>query len=317
MSSDQIANQNVCIQEEELPDHHFRTEIPNCVIKSNLGYAALGVYTHLKCIAGDSSSCWKSMSTLSEELGMGLTKLREILKDLENGTNSLNLKLIKIFPTKKQDGSPGTNIIKIINVWGFNGIFNKDKNINKDDSQSEPVPSLIEGTTLAIRGYDPRHSSTKKNPINNNPINKNPTTTTKPPTSKVEPSNPLLDGGGGGGFENSFGDLFYKNTAGESCKISQSDIYKHFIKTPFETAIIHEAIEQARKSTDLIGSITKYLEAICLRLSNQKNVKAEKKSEPAKKPECHIPNTSHVPKMTLGEWALKNDLTLAKDLGLV
>lgn len=121
-------HQNVQIQENK-PDHHYRTEIPNIVFEMGLDPFQLSVYCNLKRIAGDSGSCWYSKKALSKICGMGETKLKECINFLSN----LPTPLIKIIPRKKPDGSPDSNIILITDVWRENGSHFRNNNSKKSD----------------------------------------------------------------------------------------------------------------------------------------------------------------------------------------
>jgi DNA-binding Lrp family transcriptional regulator len=107
----------------------------------------------------------------------------------------------------------------------------------------------------------------------------------------------------GGGKEKASHSLIYKNTKGEAMHVSESDIYSYFLKLPYETYEIQEAIEEVRSSSDFIGNIFKYIEAICLRIHNSKSLK---KKDLKKKEECNIKDTSNEPKVNFGEYMKKH-----------
>lgn len=92
--------------------------------------------------------------------------------------------------------------------------------------------------------------------------------------------------------------LIFKNTKGEATPVSESDIYKYFLKLPYSTEEIQEAIEVVRSSNDFVGNIFKYIEAICNRIHNSKSFKI---NDLKKKTECDIPDTSKEPKVNFGE----------------
>jgi len=97
--------------------------------------------------------------------------------------------------------------------------------------------------------------------------------------------------------------LIYKNTKGEAVSISESAIFRHFLKLPYATEEIQQAISQVRTSSDFIGNIFKYLEAICLRIHNDKSLRTK---ELSKHQECDIPDTNKGQKVNLGEYMKKH-----------
>lgn len=107
----------------------------------------------------------------------------------------------------------------------------------------------------------------------------------------------------GGNSNDKISDLIYKNTKGEAVSISEKQIFKHFLKLPYATEEIQHAILQVKTSSDFIGNIFKYLEAICLRIHNDKSLKTK---ELIKKEECDIPDTSNAPKVNFGEYMKKH-----------
>lgn len=133
--------------QEELPDHHYRTEIPNFIFQAGLSVYDLAVYAFIKYRAGDDKKCWETVPNICKELGIGATKLREAIDNLKEGKNKFNIPLINKQPRKKPDGSNDSCLLTIINVWGFNGkICNKNK--NKGTSPNEGgVPRQTRGGT--------------------------------------------------------------------------------------------------------------------------------------------------------------------------
>jgi len=94
---------------EERPDHHYRTEIPNILIDI-LDPIALAVYCHLKYLCQNSNECEISIKILSKLIGIGQTKLIEIIR------------------RKKSDGSKDSNLIKIIDVWHLSTLIERGSN---------------------------------------------------------------------------------------------------------------------------------------------------------------------------------------------
>ena len=92
--------------------------------------------------------------------------------------------------------------------------------------------------------------------------------------------------------------LIFKNTKGEASKVLESDVYSYFLKLPYSTEEIQQAIAQVKESNDFIGNIFKYLEAICLRIHNSKLLKP---SNLSKNSDCGIPDKSNQPRVNLGQ----------------
>lgn len=97
---------------------------------------------------------------------------------------------------------------------------------------------------------------------------------TPPPTSSTQ--TPPSSAGGGGLLSSSLnGDWTYRNVRGEAQCKTQTQIFKHFLHTGFETEIIKKAIKQAMESNELLGDPWKYLEAICFRLTQENKPKTK------------------------------------------
>ncbi|MHB1059983.1 MAG: hypothetical protein ACYC0F_19140 [Rhodanobacter sp.] len=141
--------------QEQKPDHHYRTEIPNIIYELGLNPVQLTVYSHIKHIAGDSGYSWMSMAKLSKRCGVGETLLRDVLKQLTQNFKLINCPLIKVVQRTKQDGSRDTNAILIVDIWRQNGNFYRKKAKNpkpqkqdkKPDFTSRGVPRQTRGGT--------------------------------------------------------------------------------------------------------------------------------------------------------------------------
>src|SRR5271169_2587006 len=107
-------SENYQIQEENLPDHHFRTEIPNVIWELGLNPHERDVYFYLKKIAGDNGKCWQSVPTISKTLGICERQIQICMKTLSAEFAVLGCPLIKIISRKKQDGSRDSNLILIV-----------------------------------------------------------------------------------------------------------------------------------------------------------------------------------------------------------
>jgi len=72
--------------------------------------------------------------------------------------------------------------------------------------------------------------------------------------------------------------IIYTKTNGQVESLSQKDLYYAFIKKPFQTPTIQEAVKRVNKLTTPINNIIKYIEQVCLTIEKEKtNPKKEKK----------------------------------------
>lgn len=111
------------VEHEFIPDHHFRMEKPLIIRRAKLDPYSFQVYDFIMEIAQTSGEFWMSNKNIANELGISETKVKESIKNLVEGNNVLNLKLLKKTSRKKADGSQDTNVLKLINVWRFNGEY--------------------------------------------------------------------------------------------------------------------------------------------------------------------------------------------------
>ncbi len=124
---------------EEKPDHHFRTETPyliNDLLKQKkISSLAFVLYSILKKTAGDYGSCFKTNETLAEECGYSKSTVKKCLKELEKARLPNDQKIIEVFSRTNQDGSPDTNLIKIVDIWRYNGDTMRERFKSKKDSK--------------------------------------------------------------------------------------------------------------------------------------------------------------------------------------
>lgn len=92
--------------------------------------------------------------------------------------------------------------------------------------------------------------------------------------------------------------IIFKNTKGEACQVSESDVFAYFLKLPYSTSEIQAAIARLKESNDFVGNVFKYLEAICLRIHNSKSLISK---DLKKKDNSDIPDLSHLPRGNFGE----------------
>jgi hypothetical protein len=66
--------------------HHYRTEIPNTVIRGltsrGLSIYAKWLYVYLKSLAGAGSTCWCSPATMAQEAGMSRGQVSAATQEL-------------------------------------------------------------------------------------------------------------------------------------------------------------------------------------------------------------------------------------------
>lgn len=155
-----------CDQVEVLqskPDHYYRTEIPNIVFELGLSPDAFCLYVHLKRIAGDSGSCFKSLKSLAKDCRLGETRIRECFKELLRTKLDASTTLISVSRRKKTDGSNQTNSITITDIWRLNGDVYRErfKKVSDGSTDGGGIPRAARGDTS--RG-EPKEEHIKKNP---------------------------------------------------------------------------------------------------------------------------------------------------------
>ncbi len=71
-------------------------------------------------------------------------------------------------------------------------------------------------------------------------------------------------------LKESFNNIEYETPGGKKKSISESEIYKHFLKFSYKTETIKEAIRIVREKNEPIGNILKLLEIICENIDNKR-----------------------------------------------
>ena len=94
--------------------HHYRTEIPNIIFRMNLDPWVFKAYCVFKMTAGDRSSCFKSNSTLSDEIGCSIPTLIKLKGELAD------LGLITIQKRHHENGGSMPDLIQIVDIWAQN-----------------------------------------------------------------------------------------------------------------------------------------------------------------------------------------------------
>jgi len=94
--------------------HHYRTEIPNILFSMKLDPLAFKTYCVLKMTAGDRGSCFKSNTTLMEEVGCSKPSLLKAKQELSEAG------LIIITKRANSNGGNAPDLIQIVDLWNKN-----------------------------------------------------------------------------------------------------------------------------------------------------------------------------------------------------
>lgn len=118
--------------------HKCRTELPNILFELGLDAYEIAVYTVFKRIAGDSGKCWAAQESIAKMCGIGLTKLRDVKKELQKPRELLgNVPLIYV---QKRPDSGESDIITIEDIWpqNFTLFFIKNKSTPPTPNDTPP-----------------------------------------------------------------------------------------------------------------------------------------------------------------------------------
>ncbi len=76
-------------------------------------------------------------------------------------------------------------------------------------------------------------------------------------------------------------DVQYENSKGEKLSVSQSEIFRHFVKLPYSTEIIKKAISSMQSTTKIVNNPLKLLESICKTMheNSKPDIKPTEKKE--------------------------------------
>lgn len=243
------------------------------------------IYGHISNLCNMYGFCWASNTYLAELTGKSIATIKRAIKELrdrdlirvehhENG--DLDQRKIFVSPVdfSKQGGgsqmSHGGLKSETPGSSQMSHIIYKEEKANKNNLKEPPPPIASSSESLE-------------------------------PSAPQAPATPA---GGGGGFKKEnllIGDWTYKNVRGEAVSLTQSQIFRHFVRLSFTTEILQEAIKQAMQSNELIGDPWKYLEAICFRLTQEK-----KKEDPKIQPKQDLPPKNMEPKVSLMELIKKH-----------
>jgi len=127
-------------QIEDLSSNHkWRTETPNIILDIGLNCYEGWLYVQIKRIAADGGQCTCSNNTLMAKTKMGLTKLKECKKSLQDKG------LIRITERKNSDNSNKPSLIQIADMWEKNFIhfqkIKEEKNSKRGSRTATPPQS--------------------------------------------------------------------------------------------------------------------------------------------------------------------------------
>lgn len=146
--------------------HYWRTELPNIVFSLGLSPHEFLLYSYYKRVAGDRSECFQTQSTIAENTGMSVRKIRDANKELRKPRDKLGGKsLIRFYSTTTEHGDSGPNQILIVDIWPENSIAYADSKKDRSGTKCRGVRhEMPEG---------PARNADKEEPYKKNP-NKNP-----------------------------------------------------------------------------------------------------------------------------------------------
>lgn len=272
--------------ETEEVSRHYRTELPNIVIKMAaaglISNNALILYTHFRQIAGEDGSCWMGYRKLLSICHLSAPTFRKAKNELLKSFPELDGKsLIANIPGDRKLEEADT--VVIIDIWKQNHNFFKNK---LTWVKVAPTPGKNETPPL---GKSRLH---KKEPFKKNPINKSSSSRASSSTAPTAEVANIDDASGGdddacGAKNNSnfnidlaagAGDVSVTKTNGQTLTMDQSAIFRHFLKKPFKTETVCEAIKRLRSWKGPVNNILHYLESMCKTIESEP-VKCKKKSD--------------------------------------
>lgn len=152
---------------EDLPPHHWRTEIPNIVLDMGLTPYELALYVHLKRTAGDKSKCTKGTRRLSEDSGISMGQIKLCKESLSQPRKELSGKPLIVVQKVTTIGGMHHEII-IVNIWPENinyftkGGFSPHENPRSlDEKPVHPVKTPVHGVNEGKNHNRKEHSLAK------------------------------------------------------------------------------------------------------------------------------------------------------------
>lgn len=259
---------------EEKPLHHYRTEIPNCVLKAKLDPYTFRIYCHIKMIAGDSGNCWQSIATIAKECDISECQVRRCISKLCEVNEFLECPLLIKIERKRKDGNNETNVYRIVDVWKLNTkVHQTNRNNNSDDTDGgvyngEGRPYQREASTIPKRD---KEDLFKNGLAGFQKMGS--------PTNKAQPETVNPDRLGSAAPEVQKEKIFYKTRSGKVLSITRSDIHRHFLNK-YSPEVITMTIKEFEEEK-AVGNAYSLLEVIAdritFKISNQNKPKKQNK----------------------------------------
>lgn len=281
MSDDQeIHVEDLCTEKQ------YFSQIPNIIHRMGLGCYVVAYYCLLKSIAREKSTCYMKQKNIAKMLGCSDRQIRIMNNIMTQEFEILGGKpLIKIKHRKDSSGENLPNIIQVVDIWVENiTAIQKLEEESKDIKEKFSAELRSGGAEYGSGGAEPgadnkeecfkkkkkkedsKSSSSEEIPI---PLNKNDDAC----------------GADDDSCKNIGENIWFRKTNGQMKKITQSEIYRHFLKLPFSTETLNEAIERFKGIINPINNALKYIESICVTIDKEKENKPSKaKKTPVKDP---------------------------------
>ena len=84
-------------------------------------------------------------------------------------------------------------------------------------------------------------------------------------------------------------EIKYRSPSGQERSVSKNEIFRRFVKKPFKTQTLIDAIKRLVERQDLIGDVFKYLEAICAQIESNDHSIAKPERKPKRSAADSIP----------------------------
>ena len=280
MSDDQeIHVEDLCTEKK------YFSQIPNIIHRMGLGCYIVAYYCLLKSIAGDKNSCYMSQKNIASLLGCSTRQIRLMNDFMAKPFAILSGKpLIKVTHRKDENNESIPNLIQVVDIWVENVMALGSKtpipktpmkqklSTIKEKFSPEPYSAPPEPGAIPPEPGAYKEEPFKKNPLKNIPIS------SSSEEKQVAPADDAC--GDDDDLDKNIGEnIWYRKTNGQMKKITLSEIYLHFIKLPFLTETVNEAISRFRILTSPINTPLKYLESICVTIDKEKENKPSKAKE--------------------------------------
>jgi len=141
---------------EESSLHHYRTEIPNIILDIGLSLEEIGVYNHLKRIAGDRGLCFCSVSSLCKKMNISKPTFLKIRDSL------LKKNLIRM-QQRIQDKQYTTTVITIVDLWPEN-MKHFSSNKNQRGGGKKILPGVVKNFDQGGKKILPKEEPIKEDP---------------------------------------------------------------------------------------------------------------------------------------------------------